>query len=148
MVIPVLLTRMKKQGHRLGLEIDACEIGAFVAIAVDTGETEVRIIVAAMLERADVQGGERGIFLMGLAIFGSLTGAFPNQGSRGGFHAALPDWNFLASRRGTATNRRLNGNRRTGHSQKKLSDELDSERFWWQSNPRRNMFPKLTWRFF
>jgi hypothetical protein len=77
-------------------------------IAVDTGKTEVRIIVtAAMFERADVfdvQGGERGIFLMDLAILASVTRAFPDQGSRGGIHAALPDLNFLASRRKTATN--------------------------------------------
>jgi len=41
MVIPVLLARVKKQSHRLGLGIDAGEIGAFVKIAVDTGQAEV-----------------------------------------------------------------------------------------------------------
>jgi hypothetical protein len=106
MLMPVLLARVEKQGHRLGLGIDSGEIGAFVEIAIDAGETEVRIVVA-MLERVDVfdvQGGERGIFLMDLAILAAVTRVFPDQGSRGGIHAALPDLNFLASRRKTATN--------------------------------------------
>ena len=40
-----------------------------------------------MFERADVldvQGGEWGIFLMGLAILAAVTRAFPYPGSRGG----------------------------------------------------------------
>jgi hypothetical protein len=44
-------------------------MGAFVQVAVDTGETEVRLIVGAtVLKRADVldvQGGEGRVFLMG-----------------------------------------------------------------------------------
>ena len=77
-------------------------------IAVDTSEAQVRIIVAAaVFERAyvfDVQRGEGGIFLMGLAILASLVGTLPDEDSRGGSHAALPDLNFLASRRRTETN--------------------------------------------
>ena len=72
MVMPLLLAWVKKQCHRLRLGIDASEIGTLVNIAVDTGEAEVRIVIAAaMLERADVldvESSERGIFLMGLAI--------------------------------------------------------------------------------
>jgi hypothetical protein len=108
MVMPLLLAWMKKQCHRLRLGIDASEIGTLVKIAVDTGEAEVRIVItASMLERAyvlDVKGSERRIFLMGLAILAPMTRALPDKGSRGGIHAALPDLNFLASRRRTATN--------------------------------------------
>jgi hypothetical protein len=60
-----------------------------------------------VLERADVldmEGSERGILLMGLAILASVFGAFFDKGPRDGIHAALPDLNFLASRRRTATN--------------------------------------------
>ncbi len=56
-------------------------------VAVDTGETEVRIIVgAAVFERAnvfDVQRGEGRIVLMGLAILASLVGTLPHEDSRG-----------------------------------------------------------------
>lgn len=51
----------------------------------------------------DVEGSERGIFLMGL-ILAPMTRALPDKGSRCGIHVALPDLNFLASRRKTATN--------------------------------------------
>lgn len=60
-----------------------------------------------MLDRADVldvQGGEGRVFLMSLAILAPVIGTLPDKGSRGGGHAALPDLNFLASRRRTATN--------------------------------------------
>ena len=62
MLIPALLAWVEELGQRICQGIDAGEIGAFVEIAVDAGETEVRFIVgAAVLERADVldvQGGE------------------------------------------------------------------------------------------
>jgi hypothetical protein len=108
MLVPVLLARVKERGQSIGLGINSSEIGAFVEITVDAGETEVRFIVsAAVLDRADVldvQGGEGRVFLMGLAILAAVSRSLSGKGSRGGGHAALPDLNFLASRRKTATN--------------------------------------------
>jgi hypothetical protein len=108
MLVPALLARVKERRQRICQRIDSSEIGAFVEITVDAGETEVRFIVrATVLDWADVldvQGRERRVFLMSLAILAAVIRSLPDKSSRGGGHAALPDLNFLASRRRTATN--------------------------------------------
>ena len=60
-----------------------------------------------MFDRADmfdVQGRQRRIILMRLAIFATIASSSPNHGPRGSIHAALPALNFFASRRKTAAN--------------------------------------------
>jgi hypothetical protein len=62
MIFRALLARVVEWGDLIRLRTDAGEIGTFVQVAVDAGETEVRFVVAAtVLERADVldvEGGE------------------------------------------------------------------------------------------
>lgn len=107
-VVPDLLAGMEEWCNRVRNGIDPGKIRSLVEIAIDAGQAEVRFIIgAAVFERSDVldvQGGERRIFLMGLAIFAAVSGTLPDKGSRCGGHAALPALNFLASRRSTATN--------------------------------------------
>jgi hypothetical protein len=79
-----------------------------VEVAVNAGEAEIALVVrTAMFERPDVidmKGGQGRIVLMDLAILAAVVGTLPHESPRGGVHAALPDLNFIASRRRTATN--------------------------------------------
>lgn len=108
MIFPSLLPWVKKQGHGVREGIDACDVRPLVQVAVDTSETEIRVIVAAaMLERAnvfDVQRGEGRVVLMSLTVLAAVFCTLPHEGPRCGGHAALPALNFLASRRRTAMN--------------------------------------------
>lgn len=108
MFVPPLLAGVKEEHDRLGERVDPGEVGTFVEIAVNAGEAEVPLVAAAtVLEWADmldVKRGEWRVFLVELTILTAVSRPLPDERPEGGGHAALPDWNFFASRRSTATN--------------------------------------------
>lgn len=107
-ILPALLPRVKQRSEISGKWINAGEIRAFVKIAINAGEAEVGGIVAsAMLERPDMfdmQCRQRRVVLMKATILAVILRAFAHEGPGCRTHAALPDLNFFASRRRTATN--------------------------------------------
>lgn len=108
MPIPFLLAWMEQRRDFTADGIDPGQIRAFVEIAIDAGEAEVlQIVPAAVLSGDDVldmEGGQRGVLLMEFAVFATGLRALANEVPQTLVHAALPDLNFRASRRRTATN--------------------------------------------
>ena len=107
-ILPLLLARVEQLGDGAGERVNARQIGAFVEIAVDAREAEIGFVIgAAVLARADVldvQGGERGVILMQVAILAAVRGPLAHEGSRRLRHKAAPDFIVWASRRRVATN--------------------------------------------
>ena len=107
-ILPSLLARLEQLGNRAGKWVNARQVGAFVEIAVDAGETEIGCVIgAAVFARADVldvQGGERGVILMQVAILAAVGRPLAHEGSRRLRHKAAPAFMVRASRRRVATN--------------------------------------------
>ena len=86
MILPSLLARVEQLGDRAGERVNAGQVGAFVEIAVDAGEAEIGCVIgAAVLARTDVldvQGGERGVILMQVAILAAVGRPLAHEGSR------------------------------------------------------------------
>ena len=76
MFVPVVFSRVKQRSDLVGIGVNAGEVGSFVQIAVDAGQTEIlQGISAAMLDGADVldvQRRQRGVILMKLAILATV----------------------------------------------------------------------------
>ena len=107
-VFPPLLARVEQLGDRAGERVNAGQVGAFVEIAVDAREAEIGLIIgAAVLARADVldvEGGERRVILMQVAILAAVCRPLAHQGSRRLRHEAALAFMVRASRRRVATN--------------------------------------------
>ena len=103
-----LLARLEQLGDGTGERVNARQVGAFVEIAVDAREAEIGCVIgAAVLARADVlevQGGERGVILMQVAILAAVGRPLAHEGSRRLRHKAVLDFMVRASRRRVATN--------------------------------------------
>ena len=107
-ILPSLLARVEQLGDRAGERVNAGQVGAFVEISVDAGEAEIGCVIGtAVLARADVlevQGGERGVLLMQVAILAAIGRPLAHEGSRRLRHKAALDFMVRASRRRVATN--------------------------------------------
>jgi hypothetical protein len=49
MIVPLVMTRVKKFGNRVCLRINPCQICPFVQIAIDAGQCEIIEVVAAAM---------------------------------------------------------------------------------------------------
>ena len=107
-ILPSLLARVEQLSNRAGKWVNAGQVGAFVEIAVDAGEAEIGCVIgAAVLARTDVlevEGGERGVILMQVAILAAVGRPLAHEGSRRLRHKAALDFMVRASRRRVATN--------------------------------------------
>ena len=74
---------MKQSSHFARLRVDACEIGAFEEITIDTSEGEIIDVVSASMrlwdDVFDVQSSERGIVLIKLTVFATILSALPDM---------------------------------------------------------------------
>ncbi len=90
MLVPAMLARMEQFGDVIRFWIDACQVGTFVQITIDAGESEIiEFVAAAVKSRNDVldmENRQRRIILMKLAILAAVAGAFSNRGSRRRIH--------------------------------------------------------------
>lgn len=107
-ILPSLLARVESFGDGAGERVNARQVGAFVEVTVDAREAEIGFVIgAAVLARADVldvQGGERRVILMQVAILATVGRPLAHEGSRRLRHKAALDFMVRASRRRVATN--------------------------------------------
>ena len=108
MVFPSLLARVEQLGDRAGERVNARQVGAFAEVAVDAREAKIGFVIgAAVLARADVldvQGRERRVILMQVAILAAVRGPLAHEGSRRLCHDPALDFMLRAPRRRVAAN--------------------------------------------
>lgn len=87
---PLVPPRMKEPHKFLGDRIDACQVRPLVEVVLVTGQGQIawriRTTMLTGNDVFDVEGEERVIVLMELAVFAALPRALPDQFSRGSVH--------------------------------------------------------------
>ena len=95
-LVPQIGSRIEQRNQLLCVRIDGRQIGAFVAIAVRTGESQiVECIVPAMLRRAnmlDVEAQKRRGGLRQVAVLAPMVCSLSHALTSGGVHCQAADW--------------------------------------------------------